>query len=189
MYELHKKFTHGVLFSNTSFVSEQYSYLPKECIYENYDENVLKNLVNLQVEYIRKGIESEAFVIFDDCMEKNIFTSHTLRKIYRHLRNFHITTIISVSHIDDITPEMKSLATGAFIFPSLDKSSLKSYYDNFGLRFGSRKDFKKYAIECENKEHNFIYYNKNINRKSLRDDIYKTIQCPATIPDFNVEIK
>ena len=199
MYELNEKFNQGVLFSNTSFDSEQYSFLPKECVYSNYDEKVLQNLVDTQIEYIRKGDQrlpaaekTNAFVIFDDCLEKSIFSSQLVQKICMYANHYHITTIISASHINMIPPIMRGISTGAFIFPSNDEPYLRSCHDYFGQKF-SYNDFKKYVSEISEKPYNFIYHDrKNPSKcpsKGSIEEIYKVSSCPDSIPDFYVKVQ
>ena len=187
MYINRKKFDYGLVFSNTFFDGDSFDYVKKEYVHPEYNEEALQKLMDIQQELISKNIIKEAYVIFDDCIEKEQFSSETLKQLTIQLRHFHITLIFATQYANLVPTRMRSNCMGTFIFATDSECNLKALYASYGQQFNNYQDFKNYLIKNTG-NHKFLYYSK----KHTSDDLcstYRVMICPAKIPKFKLKIK
>ena len=177
IYNSKHPFDYGIVFCNTLF-EDSFDYLPKKYLYENFDEDVLKNLMKLQKDNVKKGIKKRAFVIFDDCLDdKKQFSNETIRKLTTQLRHYNISVIFSTQYPHLIPPRVRSNAMYSVFFDiGAGRRELESTYNCYGNRFSSFHDFKQFYFE-NIKDHKFIMYDKNQNK-------YIVYRAPEEIPSF-----
>lgn len=185
MYKLRKDFAYGLVFTNTFFDNNPFEYIPLKYIHPEYDEKVLEGLMDLQAELVDKGVEKEAFVIFDDCIDdKDEFTSPVLKRLTTQLRHYHITVIFSTQYCNALPPRMRTNAMGVFIFKTDTEISLRALYESYGQTFGAFSNFRDFVMKNTG-DFKFIYYNKFVNGEI--EDKYKIMRAPEHIPEFKIK--
>lgn len=172
------RFDYGIVFSNTAWEHGSWDFLPKNYVYEEYDEKVLGNLMKIQKKNLEDKKDTSAFVVFDDCLDdKDQFTSSTLKKLSTQLRHYNISLIISTQYCHLVPPRFRANAMYAVFFDiGSGVTELESIYNAYGQRFKNYNDFKEYYYKNIT-DHKFIMYDKNENK-------YITYRCPEKIPDF-----
>lgn len=181
MYQLRHTFKYGLVFTNTFFDDNPFSYIPNEFIHPEYDEDVLNNLMDIQKKLISDGIINEAFVIFDDCLDDpNQFQSSALKRLTTQLRHYHITVIFSTQYANLLPPRMRTNAMAIIIFQTDTQVSLMALYNSYGQHFESFNHFRKFLMKNIG-NHKFVYYKKNCKNK------YQVMLAPKNIPKFKIK--
>jgi hypothetical protein len=173
-------FSFGIVFTNTAFEGS-FPYIPKKYIYENFDENVLKNLMNIQKNNVKKGIHKEAFVILDDCLDdEKQWESPALKKLSTQLRHYNISLIITTQYCHLIKPRFRSNAMYSVFFDcGPGRRETEAIFNAYGARFKNFEEFKRFYY-ANTKDYKFVSYNKET-------DSYQTYKCPSEIPDFKIK--
>jgi len=169
------KFDYGVVFTNTSFDvndSSAIDYLPKEFIHSEYKEEILEGLMNIQKDVVERGGLNEAFVIFDDCIDKKIFASTLFTRLATQFRHYHITPIISTQYPNLVPPTLRSNIMSTVIFKSTSKRAIDALWESYGQDY-SKEDFRKFLCKGTG-DYNFIYYNK----KEKKEKQYQILKVP-----------
>lgn len=173
-------FQFGIVFTNTAFEGS-FPYIPKKYIFENFDENVLKNLMNIQKNNVKKGIVKQAFVIYDDCLdEPQQFHNETMKKLSTQLRHYNITMIITTQYAHILGPRYRANAIySTFFNVGEGRRETEAIFNAYGARFKNFEEFKRFYY-ANTKDYKFVSYNKDT-------DSYQTYKCPSEIPDFKIK--
>ena len=115
MQQYRTKFSYGLCYSNTAF-DGGFDYLPPKFVYQEYDENSLVTLMDIQANLVKKGVIKEAYVIFDDVIDSKTFNSPILKRLCTQLRHYHITCILSTQHVTAIGPLFRNNCMNVAIF-------------------------------------------------------------------------
>lgn len=169
-------FAYGIVFSNTLW-DGGFDYIPKKYQFEEWDEEILKNLMEIQ----RKNKHKRAFVIFDDCLfDPGQFTNPTIKKLCTQLRHYNITAFLLTQYCHLLPPYIRSNAMYSLIFDiGQGRRELESVYDSYGQKFDSYREWKRFYYDNTG-EHKFILFNKHVGKFI----IYKA---PEHIPGFMIE--
>jgi hypothetical protein len=159
MYTLRKKFDFGIVFTNTFFDDDSFTYIKSDYVHPEYDEDVLQKLMDVQIANKENEITKQAFCIFDDCLDdpKQV-TSSVLKRLTTQLRHYNITVIMSTQYPQSLPSRMRANAMSV-LFNSNNHNALKCLYESFGQAFPKFDDFKQYLF-TNTIDHQFIYYNK-----------------------------
>ena len=65
------KFDFGVVIFPTSF-NDGFNYVPKKYIFEEINENILKNQISIQKKNVQNNVKKNAFVKLDDLLEDHL---------------------------------------------------------------------------------------------------------------------
>lgn len=179
-YYSDKPWDYGVVFSNTLF-DGSFDYIPKDYQYEEFNETVLKNLMEIQKNNHKKGINKHAFVIFDDCLfDADQFTNPTIKKLCTQLRHYNISVIIATQYCHLVPPFVRGNAMYSLFFNVGEGvRELQAIFDAYGQRFRDYKQFKDVYYKYT-KNHHFIMYDKESGE-------YKAYVAPEHIPQFKIE--
>lgn len=185
MYQHRKKFDYGIVFTNTYFEDDSFDYVPKDYVHPEFDEEILSNLMTIQQNLIKKNIIKEAFVIFDDCIDRTQFESSILKRVCTQLRHYHITVIFSTQYANLLPTYMRTNCMSVIIFKTDSECNLKALYQSYGQMFDSFNAFKNFILSKLG-NHKFIYYKKN----QVSEDINETFPvmiAPERIPKFKLK--
>lgn len=174
-----KPWDYGLIFSNTCFEKDAYDYMPsKKYIYENYDEDILRNLIKIQKQNLEKGIMKHAFVLLDDACSEGEFLSPVIKKLFISGRHFNISCILSTQYISCLRPIHRANSNVSVFFRlGDDRVAMEASYNSLGSRFNNFNEFKQFVYENTN-DHKFIIWT---------GDGYKVFKCPEEIPQFKLK--
>lgn len=183
----HKKFSYGLVFSNTSFdISDKssFDYVPSKFVHSDFDETILESFMDLQANLIKQGIIKETYLILDDCLDRDMFNKKSFNRLVTQGRHYHITTFLSTQYPNAITPKTRSNCFQVVIFYTDTNVALKALWESFGQMY-EFKEFKNLIMtNCKN--HAFLYYNKKEQDANKR---YQVFRAPSKIKKFEVEFK
>ena len=176
---IHKQFDFGVVMSNTAWEGS-FDYIPKKYIYEEFNEDVIKNLIKIQKDNLSKGINKRAFIILDDCIAEKEMEQPIMKKLAIMGRHYNITTIITTQYVHMISPVLRANSNYNLFFNIGEGvREMKATYDAFGNRFKNYDDFKKFYYNAI-KDHKFIMYNNQEGK-------YNIYRAPENIPQFLIK--
>jgi hypothetical protein len=184
-YAKKKKYDHMLLFTNTSF-NNQYDYIPKQYIHPAYDEEVIKNYMELQRNYISEGKQSSALIVFDDCLGKmEHFASKEFLTLITQYRQFKISIIICSQSVSAIPLNIRNLAQYAIIFRFEAERVIKSCFESFGVLCNNWHEFKDLLIKATSEKYRFLFYDR---MKSIegKEKAYKSMKCPG-VENFKLD--
>lgn len=175
-YSKHNAFSYGVVMSNTSFEGS-FDYIPKKYIYEDFNEDIIKNVIKIQKTNLMKGYRNRAFIILDDCCSENEFMNPVIKKLAVMGRHFLITTILTTQYCHLVPPVLRANSNYNIYFNvGQGLRELKAIYEAYGQRFKSYNEYKQFYYK-NIEDHKFIMY---------VDDCYKVFRAPEEIPAFNI---
>jgi hypothetical protein len=61
---IHKLFDYRIMISNTAWEKDSFNYIPEKYIFEDFNENIIKNMIKIQKDNLAKGIQKKAFLIY-----------------------------------------------------------------------------------------------------------------------------
>jgi hypothetical protein len=168
-----------IVFCGTSF-NNSYNFIPEEFVYNDFNENILKNLLEHQSRFRKKP---NCVIIFDDCVsfESELRRSRFCMKLFTEYRHYNITTFIATQYIYKLPPVCRESATYYWLYPQRTKRSWESLYENCGSnQFDNMNDFKKYILEETSKEkYNVVFCDRY-------KGTYETFKA-GKVPSFRTE--
>lgn len=167
-------FNYGVVFSNTAFEGS-FDYIPRKYVYEDFNEEIVDNVIATQKKYLNEGYNTHAFILIDDCggdLKNPIF-----KKLFTMGRHYQLTTIVVCHYSKELGPLFRS-NVNYFVFfgGGHDRTVLKASYDSFGAEFGNFDQYREFYF-ANLRDHKFLLYN-NIESK------YLSAKAPAKVPKF-----
>lgn len=172
-----------VVFCNTSF-NEGYDFVPKDFIHEGYTEEALENIMKHQQQTIESGDVKQCLVIFDDVLGDISFNSFVWTSFISKLRHYKITCFLATQQITKISTTTRENCHYACLFTPYTKNSRQAYYESYGGRFGSEKEFLEY-VDNGTKDYGFIFYSPRGGKTT--EEMYKCCRAPANLPKFRLE--
>jgi tRNA uridine 5-carbamoylmethylation protein Kti12 len=178
-----KKFDFGIVLTKTSF-DDGYTYIPKDFIHPDYDENVIQSLMKIQKKLIKDDIHKNVFLIIDDCLTKE-FNTEIFQDLITQSRHYNITIIICTQYIYKVNPTIRECANYAIIFRQSTGRSLEALYESFGQHFEKLDTFSRYITD-NTYDHQFIFVDINSQSDNI-NEIYKVYKVQEVIPKFKVK--
>tara|TARA_B100000214_G_C23972624_1_gene630981 strand:- start:755 stop:1600 length:846 start_codon:yes stop_codon:yes gene_type:complete len=84
-------------------------FIPESCIYHQFNQNKLEQMIALQREMVRKKIDRSFLLILDDCLyEKSVLKSTAMRELFLNGRHLHISMIICAQYVMDLSPDLRT---------------------------------------------------------------------------------
>ena len=195
-----KKFKYGIVMANHASIGE-YNFLPRNVLFEGYNEYSLKFYINGLVERnnslnevagnngnIKVLIEPN-FVILDDLVGLLSSNSEWFISFVTTFRKTNTTIIIATQYLNkNISPTIRECINYAILFNTKTARSLKAMFDAFGGLFESFVQFKEHFFNITKKTDTMffpamLYY-------ELEEDIsmnYLQIEAPKDLPTVNIK--
>lgn len=181
MYKLSRNFEYGIVFSSTDDLNKDYSYIQPNYIYNNYNEEYLKNFLRLQ-----RKLKKPAFLILDDCVGSINMNSKLLKHLFTTYRHYNLTLFVSTQYIYAVPPTLRSCANYAFIFFVEDDRTItalhKTYFNEMDhdnvVKFISQAT----APHSLNDKGKFIL----VRKKVPREEKYIISRAPPKIQNFKL---
>ncbi len=183
MHKYRHSFDFGIVFTNTYFEDGSFDYIDKKYVHPEYNPDILANLMKLQMGLIIEKTLKEAFVIFDDSIEKDQFACPILKNLCTQLRHYHIMVIFATQYANILPTWMRANTMSVVIFKSDSECNLKALFASYGQGFGKFERFKNYIAENLG-DYKFIFYDKKASGDIAKK--FPVMRCPAKIPKFKL---
>jgi len=174
----HQDIPIGTVISGTEAGNGFYStHVPKLFIYDEYDNKiiekllqrqkmVLKQIKNEEKNFGRSNIDPRAFIIMDDCLYDNKWSSQKImRMLFMNGRHWKIMLIITMQYPLGVPPNLRTNIDYVFILREPYISNRKKIYENYAGMFPTFESFCQIMDQCtENYECLVIDNNAKSNR-------------------------
>jgi hypothetical protein len=177
---IHQPFDYGIVMSNTCFEKESFDYIPKKYIFEEFNEDVIRNMIKLQKTNLSKEVQKHSFLLLDDCIAEKEVDNPIMKKLAIMGKHFNISTILTTQYVHLIPSVIRANAHYNLFFNIGEGvREMKAIYDAFGYRFKNYNDFKQFYYNAI-KDHKFIMYNTEEGK-------YNIYRAPENIPPFLIK--
>lgn len=182
------KFDYGICISSTAELNNDYDFLPLEYIHTEYDEEIIRKIMDIQMNDIKKiGKENKellgkkAFIILDDQLGLINFHHSIFNELFSKSRHLNITVYVMIQHIKALSPVMRINSIYVMITVISD-SSVDNCYDLVS-GFNSKRDFKKFLNKyCVNYQAIIFDYSNPYEKNNI-----KVIKAPKNIKPFKLQ--
>lgn len=146
-----RKLPAGLVISGTESGNGYYrQFVPDSFIYEQYDEEVVKRLIDRQKNLKRlKAKHADCFLLLDDCLFKpSIMRSETMRFLFMNGRHFSLMVVLAAQYLMDIPAAVRCNTDYIFVFNDPILANRKRFYDHYFGIFKSFADFQAVYQSC-----------------------------------------
>jgi uridine kinase len=172
-----RKFDYLKVMCPTSY-NGAYSYIPKRHLIEGYNEIVIHELLQEQIDLKKAGKTRKALLILDDCIGSANFKAQIWEKLATTCRHPNLTVVVVTQHIFRLPPTLRDNSDTVIILRTIDVDNLTGLYDTCGRwkwrKFGEFEDF----VHNNTLDYKAIIINKG---KSVR-----IVRAPATLRKFRL---
>lgn len=189
------------VFAQTNFNGAFHAYVPKECIFQGYNEAVLYKIMEEQVRKIKINLrlferfsefeDDEAllnipnpytFVLFDDTVaERQVHDSGVLNEIAYYGRHFRLGSWINTQHGHALNPGFRANADVAVTFMQHQRNQRETVRDEFMNFFDKKWQFEEFLDE-HTVDNQFLAVHLGDNKKRVRERLYKGLSDPDVQP-------
>ena len=149
-------------------------------IYSEYDDNVIKQIIDFQKSHDVKDMPKTIIVLNDSCG----FNTPYLDYLCTRSRHYNTSIIISTQKVKDVRPVVRNNLTDVILGRTKNQQELEDIYTEWGALFGSRElFFKKYKYATKDK-YSFLFM-KLGNPPRMFKNFTEEITPPAEESDDN----
>ena len=166
----------GVVMSGTEESCEFYGkYVPDIFIYDDYNADVIHNLIQGQRKSIkdkaRKGDKS-CFILLDDCMyDKKNMRSKDIRGIFMNGRHWRILFLLTMQYCMDLPPDLRANCDYVFALREPVIQNREKLYKSFFGIFPTFNSFQTAMTACTENYECLVLDNSSKSNK-IEDVVY-----------------
>lgn len=154
-----KKLDYGLVFCKTSF-NNSYNFLPEKYIHNDYNEEVIKNLLRIQIQQKENGNSKKAFIIFDDVLGSINLNSNFITELFTEYRHYNLTILFATQYLLKIPPLIRECQNNFICLGGNTDKTMKSVFENFMQDFKDYKTCREFILKYT-KDYNYILVKKN----------------------------
>ena len=184
LYRLCRRFQHIIVMSSTAFNGHYAQYLPKECIFPNFDEDKINQLFERQKKILseQKNKPENILLILDDVVSQTTFKSSVFQRIACEGRHYLITVFITSQHWCKIPPIIRVNCDYIAILGPQTKTVQQMIFDEFGMNnYEKINDFMQRLKLCTEKYGIFVIDNLTMTDHGIR--------APEKLPKYRIKSK
>lgn len=185
------KFSYGILICPTSNLNFDYSFMPSEYVHEEFNEDIIKNLIIIQEKKVKDAMlkygehhyEShipQAFIILDDSIGLIDFQHSIFNSLFSKSRHLFISVFVLIQHINAVSPCMRVNCLYVAITTITDNNIDTLYKMIPG--FKSKRELKKF-IDDNCQDYKLMFVDKEDPYKKNKISILKF---PKKKPNFQL---
>jgi hypothetical protein len=134
------------IFCPTSY-NQSYDFIPLEHVYMTYNEVVILELIEEQIELKKQNIHRPALLVLNDCIGSANFRNPLWERLVTTCRHPNITIIVVTQHIYRLPPTLRDNADMVFILKTIDVDNLQGLYDTCRRwKWKTLKDFESFIL-------------------------------------------
>ena len=176
----HKDIPAGIVISPTEKANKFYGdFIPPSFIYDEYDENIVDNLIKRQSKLLEKNSNKmNAFLIMDDCMHDNKWVKHkSILNIFMNGRHYKLLFVLLMQFALGIPPSLRTNIDYIFLLKEPIFSNKKRLYEHYAGMFPSFDIFSQVMDRCTENFECLVIDNTSRSTK-IEDQVfwYKAVQ-------------
>lgn len=174
----------GVVMSGTESANHFYSdIMPNLFIHDEFDEDVIKNLVKRQNKIINKyddevarygysNINYWAFIVFDDLMFDTSWVKNIhVKKLFMNGRHHKLLYIVTMQYPLGISPPLRENTDYVFILRNPKISIRKKIYEHYAGMFPTFDSFSQVMDACT-EDYNCLVIDNTTKSNNIEDMVY-----------------
>jgi hypothetical protein len=147
------------------------NHIPEACIYNYFDSEKIETLLVHQRELLRKKTPKSVTLVLDDIMyDKKALKGNVIRDLFMNGRHLHITVIISIQYLMDLSPDLRTNVDYCFSLRENIKLNREKLWKYFFGNFENYNDFACVFDQCT-KDYSSIVMD-NTSGGDIQDTIF-----------------
>lgn len=139
-----------LVFSKTAF-NDAYDYVPVQWVHTGYNQNAIKNIMNIQARVKSAGFEPvNVLLVFDDCLSTSVYNSEFFTDLIANRRHYNISIIFATQYINRQVPTiMRENTDLVHCFKQHSRNSLDAIFSAWGVCFNDVNEFNSIMKNLE----------------------------------------
>jgi hypothetical protein len=141
----------GIVMSATEEGNHYYEqFVPKLCIYSDYDREAIERVIARQKNLVSRGITNKpAFLLLDDCMyDRKFMKDICIRQTFMNGRHWKLFFILTMQYCMDLTPDLRANVDYVFILRENVVQNREKLYKAFFGVFPNFDMFSQVMTAC-----------------------------------------
>ena len=160
-----------------------YSFIPKRYVHDDYDPEVMREILTKQEDYKRAGKSVHVLCVFDDIIGSETINfekrqQNELNRVFCANRHYNLSVIVVTQSLKRVPRILRDNVDGACIFRCM-RQAYEGLYETFGHM--DKKDFYKFLDEGT-RDYQVILYKANVSNPKDHFACFK-------IPQFEIARK
>lgn len=122
-----RKFNNIYAFTSTGTFNGDYDYLPKNCIKDEFTDEMLKKIMGFQM----KNKKNHMLLIIDDMIGSINFKSKLWKKFVMSYRHYRVCCIFTTQYPKELPPLFRNCVSNAYVFHTTDLVALEALRELF----------------------------------------------------------
>ena len=149
------------------------TFLPPCMIHTDYNESVIKELLETQKRQWKRGHGSHALLLLDDvCYDKSVLRSKTIRQLFMNGRHRRCGLIICMQYVLDMPPDLRSNIDVCLALRDNIHSSREKLWKQFFGFFSTYGEFAKVMDACTENFEALTYANNASPTNNIEDSVF-----------------
>ena len=173
MFHMRSKLDFGLAMSPTEESNEAFSsYVPRTCIYADYQPAIVSTLLKTQKSQVKKGNYRNVYLVMDDCaFDKKIMSTVNMRELMYNGRHAKITFCYSVQYLVDFPAAFRAQVDYVFCLKDNVMASKEKLWKFFFGMFQDFRDFNKTFTACT-EGYDCIVLDNNVKSNNIMDCVF-----------------
>ena len=160
-------------------------FIPDGCIYNQFNQSKLEQMIALQREMVRKQINRSFLLILDDCLyEKSVLKSTAMRELFLNGRHLHISMIICAQYVMDLSPDLRTNVDYIFAMRENIIANRAKLHKFFYGMFEKYEDFAK-TMDATTSNFGSMVLDNTSKSNEIEDCVY-WYRANVDIPPFKL---
>ena len=160
-------------------------FIPDGCIYHQFNQNKLEQMIALQREMVKKQINRSFLLILDDCLyEKSVLKSTAMRELFLNGRHLHIAMIICAQYVMDLSPDLRTNVDYIFAMRENIIANRAKLHKFFYGMFEKYEDFAK-TMDATTSNFGSMVLDNTAKSNEIEDCVY-WYRANINVPPFKL---
>lgn len=186
MYNMRTQLDFGIAMSPTEdCTSDLASYVPKTCIYNDYNGERINAMLECQRKSIKNGTNRQLFLMLDDCMyDKKVMKGITIRNLFMNGRHRKVFFLNCQQYVMDMPPDLRTNVDYIFALRENIMSNKEKLWKFFFGVFPTFQQFNTVMDACT-QNYECLVFNGKSTSTNIEDCIF-WYKAARDIPDFSL---
>ena len=186
MYNMRDRLDFGIAMSPTEdCTSDLASYVPKTCIYNDYNGERINAMLESQRRSIKNGTKRQLFLMLDDCMyDKKVMKGITIRNLFMNGRHRKVFFLNCQQYVMDMPPDLRTNVDYIFALRENIMSNKEKLWKFFFGVFPTFQQFNTVMDACT-QNYECLVFNGKSTSTNIEDCIF-WYKAATDIPEFSL---
>ena len=145
LYHLRNRFDFGIAFTTTTPMAQELAkYMPRACIFQDFNVDRIKTLMDQQEIFIARGKPRNMFLLLDDCgFDTKSLNSLPMKELFMNGRHKRITFMCALQSPYSLKPDMRQQIDTVVALREYQIANRRRLYEAFFGVVSSWHDFER----------------------------------------------